>query len=93
MLATFGGHGGGKCATQLTEVMEGGVKMKVVGKTAITLPKEYIGGNLRVKVGGEDGGFDEFLKEYEGVTIEALKGFHKAVMEDGEATVVEEKRN
>jgi multimeric flavodoxin WrbA len=42
MLATYGGHGGGKCATQLKQVLEGGLKMKYVCDVNITLPAEYI---------------------------------------------------
>ncbi|KIM81079.1 hypothetical protein PILCRDRAFT_821920 [Piloderma croceum F 1598] len=48
MLATYGGHGGNKCAAQLKSVLEGGLKMKYVCDVNITLPKEYIAGPQRL---------------------------------------------
>ena len=49
MLATYGGHGGDKCAAQLKLVLEGGLKMKYVGDVNITLPVEYIRGAQRLR--------------------------------------------
>jgi len=48
VLITYGGHGGGKCAAQLKEVVEGGLKMKYVCDVNITLPSEYIRGEERL---------------------------------------------
>jgi NAD(P)H-dependent FMN reductase len=42
MLISYGGHGGGVCRQQLTQVMEGGLKMKVTSEAGITLPEDYI---------------------------------------------------
>jgi len=49
MLATYGGHGGDKCAAQLKSVLEGGLNMKYVCDVNITLPVEFVRGQQRVK--------------------------------------------
>ena len=86
MLVTYGGHGGGKCASQLKEVMEGGLKMRVVSAVEITLPEEYIRKGRRVTfnkgeenesmspaIEGHD--IDTFLLKYQTLIEEALKVF------------------
>ncbi|KAK4703147.1 hypothetical protein P7C70_g3073, partial [Phenoliferia sp. Uapishka_3] len=67
-LVTYGGHGGGRCASHLRDVLGGGLDMNVIGGVEITLPKEYIRGERRVG----DGNGDEFLKEYEERVSQAL---------------------
>lgn len=45
MIASYGGHGGGKCATQLQQVLQG-LKMKTVPQTlSLSLPKDVIEAN------------------------------------------------
>lgn len=61
LLVTYGGHGGGKCAEQLGEVLDGGLRMRVVGKVGITLPGEFIRSPLRVSTLDTP----EFLQQYE----------------------------
>lgn len=80
LLITYGGHGGGKCAAQLREVMEGGLKMKVVSSVEITLPREYISGAKRVqrKVAETPNSMkesDDFLEKYNEPTKEAVREF------------------
>lgn len=61
-IITFGGHGGNKCDEQLRQVMTS-VKMDIVEqRVQITLPEQYIRGNLRVIPSDEQ---DTFLAEYE----------------------------
>lgn len=72
LIVTYGGHGGGKCAEQLSQVLEGALKMRVVGRVGVTLPEEYIRGDLRV--GGET---PEFLRQYD---AEATKGIETLLM-------------
>ena len=50
LVVTYGGHGGNKCGDQLRTVLEGGLKMSVIGSVGITLPVEYIKGNKRIGV-------------------------------------------
>lgn len=59
-LVTFGGRGGGKCAAQLRQCIDGGVHAKCAEKgVEITLPPELIRTPARAT------GEDEFLKAYE----------------------------
>ncbi|TFY70132.1 hypothetical protein EVG20_g2871 [Dentipellis fragilis] len=62
VLITYGGLGGGKCAEQLKQVLESGLKMHIVGALEVALPGDYIRESTRVSVDA-DGGFPEFLKE------------------------------
>lgn len=48
LVVTYGGHGGGKCAEQLCQVLQGGLKMRVTGRVEITLPKDFIQSSERV---------------------------------------------
>lgn len=48
VVITYGGHGGGKCAEQLKQVLEGGLKMKYIADVNVTLPSEYIRSTIRV---------------------------------------------
>lgn len=52
-IVTYGGHGGGKCAAHLRDVLGGGLRMKVVGGVEVTLPEMFIKGKERV-TGGEE---------------------------------------
>ncbi|PRP81188.1 hypothetical protein PROFUN_02022 [Planoprotostelium fungivorum] len=79
LLVTLGGHGGGRCAEQLSLVLEGGLKMKVVDTVCITLPSDFIRKSDRVEE--NDGQWPNFLKEYEEPMekafmklLEAIKG-------------------
>jgi len=84
MLATYGGHGGVKCAAQLKEVLEGGLKMRYVCDVNITLPAEYIRGAQRLlardfeasptsaDVNPATSSDLEFLKQYTDSTLLAL---------------------
>lgn len=47
-VVTYGGHGGGKCAAQLRQVLEGALGMKYIRDVNVTLPSEYIRGTKRV---------------------------------------------
>ncbi|KAJ3100730.1 hypothetical protein HK100_004664 [Physocladia obscura] len=69
LLITYGGHGGGKAADQLAQVIEGGLKAKVSGRVAISLPDAYIRENVRV---GAAGNADGFLEAYEESAKEAI---------------------
>lgn len=68
-IVTLGGHGGSKCDEQLRQVMTS-VKMDVVEqRVQITLPEEYIRGNLRVAPSYEQ---DTFLEQYKDILQLAL---------------------
>jgi len=95
LLITYGGHGGGKCADQLRQVLEGAVHAKVVGSgVQITLPKEYIRGNKRVS--GDDEtrkSEDNWLEEYEvkvknlfNEVIDVVEGHREEQLKDGTST-------
>lgn len=44
MIVTYGGHGGGKCAAQLRQVLEGGIGMQIVETMpSFTFPDRTIG--------------------------------------------------
>lgn len=69
-IVTFGGHGGNKCDEQLRQVMTS-VKMDIVEqRVQITLPEQYIRGNLRVIPSDEK---DTFLAQYKVNLQSALK--------------------
>ena len=84
---TFGGHGGGKCAEKLGDVIVGGVKAKLVETVQITLPGEYIRTGARVRKGE---GWPEFLDKYEKLVEEAFQKLELAVL-DAEKAVDEGK--
>lgn len=68
-IVTLGGHGGSKCDEQLRQIMTS-VKMDVVEqRVQITLPNEYIRGNLRVIPSDEQ---DTFLAQYKEILQLAL---------------------
>ncbi|GAA6033921.1 hypothetical protein JCM8097_000407 [Rhodosporidiobolus ruineniae] len=52
-IVSYGGHGGGKAAEQLEQVLAGGLKAEVVAKVGIKLPSEFIREDLRVRRNGE----------------------------------------
>jgi len=85
MLVTYGGRGGSKAAAQLTEVLAGGLKMKLVEpQVAIVLPPPYIRTNLRVShdasiaLHGTEADHDPFLKEYQAITEQAADALLRA---------------
>ena len=76
LLITFGGHGGGKCAEQLRQVMGGGLKMHVIEEAVqINLPSEYIRGNARVSSRSDS----EFLQTYNQALATGIEKLIKAV--------------
>lgn len=72
-IVTYGGHGGGKCAAHLRDVLGGGLRMKVVGGVEVTLPETFIKGKERV-TGGEEWlkAYEEEVREVLGKVVEAL---------------------
>ncbi|KAA1469151.1 flavo protein [Dentipellis sp. KUC8613] len=78
VLVTYGGHGGGRCAEQLKMVLEGGLKMRVVGAVEVTLPEDYIRASTRVPANGAEE-FPEFLKERQADLDGALSTLFEAV--------------
>lgn len=77
-VVTFGGHGGNKCDEQLRQVMTS-VKMDLVEQIVqITLPAEYIRGNVRVIPSDEQ---DTFLPQYNVNLHLALKQLTDKVIE------------
>ncbi|CCL99036.1 uncharacterized protein FIBRA_01045 [Fibroporia radiculosa] len=63
LIVTYGGHGGSKCAAQLKDILEGGLKMPVVEQPIlITLPVEYIRADHRVPT---DAPPPDFLQSYQ----------------------------
>ena len=62
-VVTYGGHGGGKAGQQLRQVLEGGLKMRVVAaELAVDLPHEHIQGGARLSTDVAKG---TFLDAYE----------------------------
>jgi len=56
LIITYGGHGGNKCNAQLRQVLQGGLKMRVIpDEIMIPLPKQFIQEGKRVK----EADFDE----------------------------------
>ncbi|PWN35230.1 uncharacterized protein FA14DRAFT_39205 [Meira miltonrushii] len=79
LIITYGGHGGSKCAEQLSSVIQMGLKAKLVcDPIQITLPKEYISGEKRVsrESKGQD---DAFLLEYKNNIAVALDALINAI--------------
>lgn len=83
MIVVYGGRGGERAATQLQQVLEGGLKMKVVAESVcVTLPIDYIRGEDRVdakyfenNAKGDAASLikgAEFLPEYTGAMEEGL---------------------
>jgi len=93
LLVTFGGHGGGRCAEKLSDVIVGGIKAKLVDTVQITIPGEYIRTGARVRKaegadveGGESakstGSWPEFLDKYESPIDEALQKLEQTILND-----------
>jgi len=92
LLVTFGGHGGGKCAEKLGDVIAGGVKAKLVETVQITIPGEYIRTGARVHkeegaivTDGESAkpsAWPEFLDKYENQLEEALQKLERVILEN-----------
>ncbi|KAH7336444.1 putative NADPH-dependent FMN reductase [Rhexocercosporidium sp. MPI-PUGE-AT-0058] len=73
MIVSYGGHGGGKAASQLRQVLEGGLKMKVVeAMPALTFPGREV---LRQASRGEELTLPEGAWEKEGE--DAKRGFEE----------------
>ena len=92
LLVTFGGRGGGKCAEQLKEVLQGGVHAKLVENVQITLPPEFIRTEERVRKGdpvvvegggeaGTEGKWPEFLTKYEKEVEDALRKLEGVIID------------
>jgi len=76
LILSYGGHGGGKSAAQLKQVLEGGVKARLVEKmVGITLQREMITGDVRVHKDWEG------LKTYEGEFADALTELKRLMTE------------
>ena len=85
-IVTLGGRGGGKCADQLKQVIEGGMHMRTVEKmVAISIPGELIRTPAGV-TGGED-----FLKEHESDILEMVKQLEAMLSEDRFASLKSDK--
>ncbi|TFY70434.1 hypothetical protein EVG20_g2565 [Dentipellis fragilis] len=78
LLVTYGGHGGGRCAAQLKQVLEDGLRMNVVGAVEVTLPEDYIRASTRLSVDAAEE-FPEFLKERQADLEGALSTLFEAV--------------
>lgn len=77
LLVTYGGHGGNKCADQLKQVLEGGLKAKLVTEPVmITLSSSFIRGDERINAFKDDQ--KEFRKQYEEKLDYALQTLQKA---------------
>ncbi|KAH9224423.1 NADPH-dependent FMN reductase-domain-containing protein [Leptodontidium sp. 2 PMI_412] len=71
MIVSYGGHGGGKAASQLRQVLEGGLKMKVVETMpALTFPDRDV---MRQASRGEELALPEGAWEKEGEDVK--RGF------------------
>ena len=85
LVATFGGHGGGRCDEQLRVVLGSGLKMRVVGeRVQIVLPHAYIMGDRRIG----DGGDDTFLEQYEAPLTTAISRLAAMLQPAAETTKV-----
>lgn len=62
VIVTYGGGGGLRCAEQLKNILGGAFKMSTASKSVgISLPREYVGGQERVPIGGHA---PDFLSPY-----------------------------
>ncbi len=78
LIITYGGHGGEKCNLQLKQVCSG-LKMRVVDDSlCITLPGDYIRGDVRVSA-DDSVEVPQFLRDHDEALIVAIRHLLAAV--------------
>lgn len=77
LVVTFGGHAGAMAGAHLREIIEGGVRAKVIANVPITLPRPYINGDERVGKQPQAAPGDSFLDDY----VEQIKDAAKRLEE------------
>ncbi|WWC72268.1 uncharacterized protein I206_106230 [Kwoniella pini CBS 10737] len=75
-LITIGGHGGSKVFKQLSEILEGGLKMKLINKDnnlQINLPKKYIISSEEDRVKGDENWLKDYKQDFEELIQDLLQ--------------------
>lgn len=78
LLVTYGGHGGNKCSEQLKQVLEGGLKAKLItDPVMITLPSDFIRGDQRADAANGDQ--KAFREQYQAKLDQAIRALQNYV--------------